>query len=86
MVHSLKEWGIANNELPEDTDCHLSTDLVTLPQTFKQQGYATGMIGKWHLSGYDENGVKHGPEKYGFDEVLISEQVGIAGGSCPRSR
>ena len=81
MVHSLKEWGIANNELPEDTDCHLSTDLVTLPQTFKQQGYATGMIGKWHLSGYDENGVKHGPEKYGFDEVLISEQVGIAGGS-----
>lgn len=77
----LKEGGFADNELPQDTDYHLAPDLVTLSQMLKNQGYATGMIGKWHLSGYDENGVKHGPGKYGFDEVLISEQVGIAGGS-----
>lgn len=77
----LKEGGFADNELPQDTDYHLAPDLVTMPQMFKKQGYATGIIGKWHLSGYDENGVKHGPEKYGFDDVLISEQVGIANGS-----
>jgi len=77
----LKEGGFADNELPDDTDYSLSPDLVTLPQMFKLRGYATGMIGKWHLSGYDENGVKHGPEKYGFDDVRISEQVGISGGS-----
>ncbi|MBT3272289.1 MAG: sulfatase [Spirochaetales bacterium] len=77
----LTEGGFSDNELPEDTDYHLDRELVTLPQMFKKCGYATGMIGKWHLSGYDENGVKHGPEKYGFDDVLISEQVGIGGGS-----
>jgi len=77
----LKEGGFFDNELPEDTDYHLNLDLVVLPQMFKQAGYTTGMIGKWHLSGYDEDGVKHGPEKYGFDDVRISERVGIAGGS-----
>jgi len=77
----LKEGGFFDNELPEDTDYKLNADLTVLPQMFKKQGYTTGMIGKWHLSGYDENGVKHGPEKYGFDEVRISEQVGIGGGS-----
>ena len=77
----LKEGGFVDNELAEDTDFHLRADLVTLPQMFKRHGYATGMIGKWHLSGYDENGVIHGPGKYGFDDVRISEQVGISGGS-----
>lgn len=77
----LTEGGFFDNELPEDTDYHMNPDLVVMPQVFKKQGYATGMIGKWHLSGYNENGVKHGPEKYGFDDVRISEQVGIAGGS-----
>lgn len=77
----LKEGGFFDNELPEDTDYRMSPDLVVMPQMFKKQGYATGMIGKWHLSGYDENGVKHGPEKYGFDDVRISEQVYISGGS-----
>lgn len=77
----LKEGGFSDNELPEETDYRLNADLVVLPQMFKRAGYATGMIGKWHLSGYDENGVKHGPEKYGFDDVRISEQVGIGDGS-----
>jgi arylsulfatase A len=39
------------------------------------------MAGKWHLSGYDQNGVKSGPSKHGFDEVMVSEQTGIGGGS-----
>lgn len=77
----LKEGVVVDNELPDDTGFHLSEDLVTLAQMFKTCGYATGMVGKWHLSGYDENGVKHGPEKYGFDDVRISEQVGIGPGS-----
>lgn len=77
----LKEGGFLDNELPEDTDYHLKPNLVVMPQMFQKCGYSTGMIGKWHLSGYDENGVKHGPEKYGFDDVSISEQVGIGPGS-----
>jgi len=71
----------ADNELPEDTDYRMSPQFVTMAEMFKKSGYATGIIGKWHLSGYDKHGVKYGPAKYGFDDVLLSEQTGIGSGS-----
>ncbi|MFC6227895.1 sulfatase [Paenibacillus allorhizosphaerae] len=71
----------ADNELPEDTDFRFDPNMVTLADMFKQQSYHTGIIGKWHLSGYDQNGVKFGPTKYGFNESIVSEQVGIGNGS-----
>jgi len=71
----------ADNELPEDTDFHFDPNMVTLSQMFKTKGYRTGIVGKWHLSGYDEKGTKYGPEKYGFDEVIMSERVFIGDGS-----
>lgn len=71
----------SDNELPEDTSYKMQRDFCTMGEMFKTCGYSTGIIGKWHLSGYNKNGVKHGPDKYGFDEVIISEQTGIAGGS-----
>ena len=30
-------------------------------------GYETGMIGKWHLSGYKYHGAKLRPINHGFD-------------------
>jgi len=67
--------------LRPDTDWHLPYAMITLAEIFKKAGYTTGMIGKWHLSGYDSDGVKSGPGKHGFDEVLISAQTGIGAGS-----
>ena len=63
------------------TDWHLPDRMTTLPELFESAGYVTGMTGKWHLSGYDSSGVKSGPGKHGFDEVMLSEQTGIGGGS-----
>ncbi|CAG7607896.1 N-acetylgalactosamine-6-O-sulfatase [Paenibacillus solanacearum] len=71
----------ADHELPDDTGFRLDPNSVTMAQMFQKASYHTGIIGKWHLSGYDEQGVKFGPDQYGFDEVILSEQVGIAGGS-----
>ncbi|MGV9172510.1 MAG: sulfatase [Promethearchaeia archaeon] len=71
----------ADTELPEDTEFRMDPQHFTMAQMFKECGYTTGIIGKWHLSGYNKDGVKYGPSQYGFDEVLISEQTGIGSGS-----
>ena len=48
----------------------------------KRNGYTTGIIGKWHLSGYENNGVQEfPPSQFGFDETIINENRGIGGGS-----
>lgn len=62
---------------------HLNPALPTLPEALRRNGYHTGIIGKWHLSGYLANGapVEMRPEKYGFDEVLLSAEESIGNGS-----
>ncbi len=73
--------GITDYLRPNDAK-HLSTDYVTMADMLKRAGYATGIIGKWHLTGYANHGAKEfGPDLHGFDEVIVSENRGIGGGS-----
>jgi arylsulfatase A-like enzyme len=73
--------GITDYLRPNDPK-HLSTDYVTLPKMLKSAGYTTGLAGKWHLTGYANHGaVEVGPGEHGFDEVMVSENRGIANGS-----
>jgi len=44
----------------------LPAEEITLAEALKKQGYATGMVGKWHLGNY-ENVAAHHPRKRGFD-------------------
>jgi len=61
---------------------HLPTDQVTIAQMLKREGYTSGIIGKWHLTGYyNHHAEEFPPSQYGFDETLISENRGIGGGS-----
>jgi arylsulfatase A-like enzyme len=54
------------------------TDALTLPKVFKQAGYTTAVVGKWHL-GLGEDGVpvdwngavKPGPLEVGFDYSFL---------------
>jgi arylsulfatase A len=61
----------------------LSTDHVTIAKLLKKNGYATGMIGKWHLTGYRHHGAKVEirATDHGFDEELVSEIKGVGNGA-----
>ncbi|MGY8770654.1 MAG: sulfatase [Pirellulales bacterium] len=61
---------------------HLSLDYVTLAERLKQAGYATGFVGKWHLShkpGSDDQGKyepRLRPEHQGFDVNIAGNSYG----------
>ena len=61
----------------------LSTDHVTLPERLRDAGYATGMIGKWHLSGYSYHGATRvvRPTDHGFNWNTGSEIKGVGNGA-----
>jgi arylsulfatase A-like enzyme len=53
---------------PVDNVTHLPLSKITIAQSLKKAGYATGMFGKWHLG---EDGAYH-PSRRGFDEAIVS--------------
>jgi arylsulfatase A-like enzyme len=72
--------GITDYLRPNDKN-HLSTRYVTIAEALKAAGYATGIVGKWHLSGYANSGVEEFPPAvHGFDETMVSENRGIGSG------
>jgi arylsulfatase A-like enzyme len=64
--------------LPPNAPMKIKPDMFTLPQLFKQAGYDTAVVGKWHLgigdgrTPVDWNGdVKPGPLEVGFDYSFL---------------
>jgi arylsulfatase A-like enzyme len=53
----------------------LPSRTVTIAESLKQAGYATGLVGKWHLG---SQGEKYHPLDHGFDEFF-----GFLGGAHP---
>lgn len=53
---------------PVDNVQGLPLEKITIAQTMKAAGYATGLFGKWHL-GED---AAHHPAQRGFDEAIVS--------------
>jgi len=57
-----------------DSPYGLNPDEITIPEILKKAGYATGMVGKWHLG----DAPKFNPVRHGFDEffgVLYSNDM-----------
>jgi arylsulfatase A-like enzyme len=48
---------------PAENETTLPRDKVTIAETLRAAGYATGFLGKWHLG----DPPTHGPEQQGFD-------------------
>ena len=61
----------------------LSTKFDTLPKSLQTAGYTTGMIGKWHLTGYSHHKAEFElrPTHHGFDWNFGSEIKGVGNGA-----
>ena len=74
--------GITDYLRPNSSNA-LSTAHITLPEMLKTAGYATGMVGKWHLSGYHHHEAEFElrPADHGFDWNIGSEVKGVGNGA-----
>jgi arylsulfatase A-like enzyme len=70
--------GITDYLRPDDPR-FLDPSAATLEKLLRRSGYRTGLIGKWHLGG-DLRTRRGGPERFAWDEVLLSESRGVGAG------
>jgi arylsulfatase A len=56
---------------------------LALPEILRSNGYRTGMVGKWHLTGYKLHGAEFEvrPADHGFDFNIGSEVKGVGNGA-----
>lgn len=59
--------------LPPEFKAHLDLNTVTLPEAFKEQGYATFFAGKWHLGSEEQKSL---PTDHGFDINIGGNEAG----------
>jgi len=69
------------NILPGDANLVIGLEQTTLASMLKQAGYATGVVGKWHLGLGDKKinwneEIKPGPREIGFDYSFLIPATG----------
>jgi len=71
-----QEWKKLNRHtklLPPKYKLHLDTTTTTLPEAFKEHGYATFFAGKWHLGSKKQKSL---PTNHGFDINVGGNEAG----------
>ncbi|MEM7453687.1 MAG: sulfatase [Planctomycetota bacterium] len=72
-------FGPQHRMIPPEVTGHLPDEDVTLAEAFKEAGYSTAHIGKWHLHPHGDRGNAHYPDKHGFDLNIAGSQAGQPG-------
>ncbi len=65
-----------------DFDKNLPRQYITVAEQLKTAGYTTGIVGKWHVSCYADDGDPDPipPDQQGFDEVMVGATTYIGNG------
>ena len=65
-----------------DFDKNLPRQYITIAEQLKTSGYSTGIVGKWHVSCYADDGDPDPvtPDQQGFDEVMAGATTYIGNG------
>ena len=73
--------GISDYLRPNSANA-LSTEHTTLAEALRDSGYTTGMIGKWHLTGYSSHKTEFEipPRDHGFTWDFARELKGVSNG------
>lgn len=76
MLTGMYPWRVGASILPGDAPMLIKEDMPTFPKMLKQAGYATGVVGKWHLGlgngnlNWNEH-IAPSPNDVGFDYSYI---------------
>lgn len=62
----IRDW------IPADSHIYLKPSEVTVAKLLKQQGYRTGLVGKWHLASVMD-GTEPTPGDHGFDHYFATQ-------------
>ena len=76
MLTGMYPWRVGAAILPGDAPMLIKEDMPTFPKMLKQAGYATGVVGKWHLGLGNGNvnwneSITPSPNQIGFDYSYI---------------
>lgn len=65
------------SQIPMMNPMHLPTNELTLPSVLSNVGYATCMVGKWHLNGLFNLPGQPQPDSLGFDYWFATQNVAL---------
>lgn len=74
-----------HNWIPEGSPMHLRAGEITLARLLRDAGYATCLVGKWHLSGGFEIAGQPTPKDHGFEYWFAAQNNAIPSHHDPKN-
>ncbi len=64
---------------------HLRSSEITIARLLKEHGYATGIVGKWHLNGAFNSPEQPQPDDHGFDHWMATQNNAVPSHKNPNN-
>ncbi len=71
--------------IPENSNMHIPDSVTTLPRLLKENGYQTGLFGKWHCNGKFNRPEQPQPDDLGFDYWIATQNNAVPSHENPEN-